>query len=103
MKVWLDDEREAPEGWEREYTPGGCVSMLRGGRVTHLSLDQDLGPWGTGYTVLCWLEREVACRRWRHSLPEITIHSANPVGRARMEAAIRSIQRWNEGEVRDGE
>ena len=47
----------------------------------------------TGYDVLLWLEREVAEGRWLFPLPEIGVHSANPVGRARMEQAIASIRR----------
>lgn len=103
MKLWLDDEREAPEGWQRTYTATGCIGALRTGKVTHLSLDHDLGTEATGYDVLCWIERAQRVNVPAFALPEIAIHSANPVGRARMEAALRSIRNWNESEVRDGE
>ena len=43
--------------------------------------------------MLVWLEREVAAGRWRRPLPGITIHSGNPVGRARMLRALRTIHR----------
>jgi hypothetical protein len=61
-------------------------------------LDHDLGLdtdefEATGYTVLTWLEAEIAHERWPFPLPTLRIHSANPVGRARMERAIASIQR----------
>jgi hypothetical protein len=46
-----------------------------------------------GYDVVLWLEREVAEGRWVFRLPEISVHSANPVGRTRMERAIASIER----------
>jgi hypothetical protein len=69
-----------------------------------LSLDHDLGldsleAERTGYTVLTWLEAEIAHERWPFPLPQITIHSANPVGRARMERAIESIHRLHAQQV----
>ena len=98
MRVWLDDVREAPSGWVRATTPGEAIGLLRAGEVSELSLDHDLGLADggrelTGYDVVLWIEREVAEGRWIVPLPEIRIHSANPVGRARMERAIASIKR----------
>ena len=98
MKVWLDDVRPAPAGWIRATTPEGAIELLRSGEVGELSLDHDLGldtgeAERSGYSVLLWLEREVAERRWLFPLPAIRIHSANPVGRARMERAVASIER----------
>jgi hypothetical protein len=40
-----------------------------------------------------WLEEAVATGTWTFPIPEIRVHSANPVGRRRMEQAIDSIQR----------
>ena len=98
MRVWLDDLREAPPGWVRVRTPEEAIGLLETGDVTEASLDHDLGLLGgererTGYDVVLWLEREVAEGRWIIPLPEIRVHSANPVGRARMERAIVSIRR----------
>jgi hypothetical protein len=107
VRVWLDDLREAPAGWVRIKTPEEAIELLRAGEVTELSLDHDLGldtedAERTGYDVLLWLEREVAEERWGFPLPSIRIHSANPVGRARMERAIASIERLRGGRPRDG-
>lgn len=44
-------------------------------------------------TVLLWLEREVGNGRWTGPIPEMAVHSANPVGRDRMLRVIRTIQR----------
>jgi NAD+-processing family protein with receiver domain len=101
VRVWLDDEREAPAGWMRTRTPAETIGLLRTGQVRELSLDHDLGLASeeseqTGYDVLVWLEREVAEGRWRSPLPAIRVHSANPVGRARMERAIAAIERLGE-------
>jgi hypothetical protein len=98
VRVFLDDMREAPAGWVRTYTPEETIELLETGQVAELSLDHDLGldtPAGerTGYSVLVWLEREVGEGRWSFLLPRITIHSANPPGRLRMERAIESIHR----------
>ncbi len=95
MKIYLDDEREAPEGWMRTYTPAATIKMLRSGRVTHLSLDHDLGfedTIGTGYDVLLWLEEQVMLHGF--TPPEITVHSANAGARPKMEQAIEAIRRF---------
>lgn len=94
MKLYLDDERPTPEGWVRAYTAPEAIALLQTGQVTHLSLDHDLGPKeaGTGYDVCLWVEKQV----WERAFdfenpfipPEMTVHSANPVGRKRMELAI---------------
>lgn len=74
--------------------PDEVIDALKRGDVDELSLDHDLGDdkRGTGYDVLLWIEEEVH-RRPAFDVPHISIHSANPVGRARMEAAIRAIER----------
>lgn len=95
MKVFLDDERATPEGWVRAFWPEDVIELLKGGKVAELSLDHDLGDdeHGTGYTVLLWLEEQVAV----HGLtpPVIRIHSANSSARLKMEAAIESIIRFS--------
>lgn len=93
MKIYLDDLRPAPEGWTRAYWPEDAIALLEAGGVTHVSLDHDLGDdaHGTGYSVILWIEEAVATRGF--TPPEIAIHSANPVGRARMQRGIDAIQR----------
>ena len=98
MKVWLDDVRDAPDGWVHVRTPEEAIELLRSGKVKEISLDHDLGLASdeaerTGYDVLRWLEEAVANGGWPFRLPEIRVHSANPVGRRRMEQAIDSIRR----------
>ena len=91
MKVFLDDERIAPEGWVQVRWPEEVINLLRSGNVTHLSLDHDLGDdqHGTGYDVLLWIEQEAVLHRFVP--PEIKIHTANPAARQRMLAAVDSI------------
>ncbi len=93
MKVFLDDERPAPDGWTAVRWPEAAIALLAQGNVAELSLDHDLGDdaRGTGYDVLLWIEEQVACAGFVP--PTMRVHSANPAGRARMEAAIASIMR----------
>ena len=93
MKVYLDDLRESPSDWTRVYWPEEAIKLLETGTVVEISLDHDLGDdvRGTGYDVILWIEEAVVTRGF--SPPIIKIHSANPVGRARMERGIESIQR----------
>ena len=71
--------------------------------MDEISLDHDLGlatsvSERTGNAVLAWLEEAVAPRAWEHPLPEMHIHSANPVGRQRMAQAIETIRRLAEAQ-----
>ena len=93
MKVFLDDERTPPPGWTRVYWPDEVIGLLKTGQVTELSLDHDLGDdqRGTGYSVVLWIEEEVALNGFNP--PRIKVHSANSSARAKMEAGIESIER----------
>ena len=94
LYVWLDDVRPAPEGWTWVKTPEEVVALLETGRVERLNLDHDLGldEDRTGYAVLVWLEEAVMLRGFT-APASIAIHSANPVGRQRMQRAIEAIAR----------
>ena len=93
MKVFLDDERAAPEGWVRARWPDEVIALLEAGNVEELSLDHDLGDdeRGTGYNVLLWIEEAVALRGFQP--PRLKVHSANSSARQKMEAAINAIYR----------
>jgi len=93
MKVYLDDVREAPQGWTRVYWPDEAIALLERGGVVDLSLDHDLGDdlRGTGYDVVRWIEEAVVLREF--TPPRIAVHSANPVARDRMLRGIEAIER----------
>lgn len=77
MKVFLDDQRDTPEGWVRTYSVADTISLLRTRLVTHLSVDNDLGAGQIeGFKTLDWLEEEVHFDN-SFPVPEITIHSSN--------------------------
>lgn len=92
MRVFLDDERQTPDGWTRVYWPDEAISLLQTGTVAEISLDHDLGDdaRGTGYDVLLWIEEQVAL--YGMTAPKMIVHSANSSARIKMEAAIRAIE-----------
>jgi hypothetical protein len=61
MRIFLDDERPTPQGWVRALWPQEVIALLKGGGVTEVSLDHDLGDdeRGTGYDVVLWVEEVV--------------------------------------------
>jgi hypothetical protein len=92
MKVFLDDERQTPDGWWRVYTPEQTIGMLESGLVTHLSLDHDLGEedlFGCGYDVVLWIEEQVVTNNFKP--PLMLVHSANPSARLKMQSGITQI------------
>ena len=91
MKVYLDDEREAPTGWRRVYWPDEAIDLLKTGKLTEISLDHDLGDdeHGTGYDVILWIKEAVVTQGLRP--PKIKVHSSNLSARIKMELGIKSI------------
>jgi len=94
IKVYLDDLRTEPEGWVLVKTAQEAIDLLITNDVAEISLDHDLGEEenGTGYDVITWLEEAVYERNFKP--PVIHIHTANPVGRDKMEAVVRNILRF---------
>ena len=80
MRVWLDDLRPAPEGWEWARTVDEAIALLCTNEVLEASLDHDLGEEvDEGYRLVLWMaEHEV----WPSE--GITVHYANPPGVLRM-------------------
>ena len=93
MKVYLDDERDTPEGWKRVYWPDEAIELLKTNSVQEISLDHDLGDdeRGTGYDVVLWIEEAVAINNFVP--PIIKVHSANSSARAKMELGVANIER----------
>jgi hypothetical protein len=95
MKVFLDDERQTPEGWVRVYWPDEAIELLKTGQVSEISLDHDLGDdqRGTGYDVLLWIEEMVVLNHFEP--PIIHVHSANSSAREKMLRAVGQIGKLN--------
>jgi len=92
MKLWLDDLRPAPAGFEWVKTHDEAIEKLATGQVKFISFDHDLGENKSGYDVACLIERW--CEEKRITCPEWEIHSDNPVGQGRINAAMASARRF---------
>jgi len=94
LKVYLDDERTAPDGWVQVRWPDEAIELLKTGTVIELSLDHDLGDdsRGTGYDVINWLEEQVVINHFHP--PIVTVHSANPSARIKMLLGLDTIARY---------
>ena len=103
INLWLDDIRDPTEygyvGWTWVKTYDDAISLLKTGDVVRASLDHDLSLLATlgypdkemtGYDVVCWMEE---FNVW----PEegVYVHSANPVGRQRMELVLKKYNKLN--------
>ena len=88
MKLYIDDVREAPEGWTRcESFKDALVVIAEAwcGTVDleAVSFDHDLGKGPTGYDLA---KRMVDCGVWP---TDLYCHSMNPVGRERIVGLLR--------------
>jgi hypothetical protein len=93
MKIWLDDLRPAPLGFEAVRSVNEAIAVIteaeeNGLEIELLDLDHDLGDYaedgGDAIKLLDWLAE-------RETFYPIEIHTANPVGRANRE---RMIERY---------
>ncbi len=93
VKLWLDDLRPAPEGYELVRSVREAQAVIEqieteGGTIEVIDLDHDLGDYaqfgGDGIKLLDYLLE-------RDTLYPVKFHTANPVGRANME---RMVQRY---------
>ena len=93
MKIWVDDLRPVPSGYVGTKSVNETIELIEklenaGERIELLDLDHDLGDYasqgGDAIKILDYLAE-------RGTFYPVTIHTANPVGRANME---RMIQRY---------
>ena len=99
VHLWLDDERDMPKNFNLHVRSSSlAIEVLQSGlTVVEVSLDHDLGDWGSGYDVAKWIEGEA----YFGNMPRLSwhIHSANPVGCERMAMALRNADKyWKERE-----
>ena len=92
MRVFLDDLRPTPVGWDRTYTVEETIELLKTRTVSHLSLDNDLGiGLKEGYIVMDWLE-EMSYFDNTFPIPEINIHSSNAARKQYMQLVNMRIR-----------
>jgi hypothetical protein len=97
IRLWIDDLRPAPDAsWTIARSSAAAIGILSSGRVVRVSFDHDLGGSDTAMRVIEWLE--VRCEQDpTFPLPAATVHSANPVGAARLRDALAAIARRRAG------
>ena len=96
MKIWLDDVRPAPSGFELALSVNQAKALVlkaeeKGVKIELIDCDHDLGDYyldgGDGIKLLDWL-----CERG--TFYPIALHTANPVGRDNMQRLINRY--WNQ-------
>lgn len=93
MRIWLDDERLPPsDKWTWAKTAEEALEFLKNDRVEELSFDHDLGEGKTGYDVAKWIEEMAASGALDPILWKV--HSANPVGRKNITAAMKKADEF---------
>ena len=96
IKIWLDDVREAPEGYCRCHSVNEAIKKIiecekEYAVIDEINCDHDLGDYasdgGDGIKLIDWLAE-------RKTHYPVKLHTMNPVGRENMQ---REIDRyWNE-------
>lgn len=96
MKLWIDDEREPPHDWDWAQTYLEALCAIAVGvaekSLEAISFDHDLGGYITGYDLACVVERLAASGAMNWYRGELRCHSANPVGRKRIEQVCKATQ-----------
>lgn len=96
MKLWLDDLRPVPYGYEGARSVNEAKQLIleaehNGIEIEALDLDHDLGDYadqgGDVIRLLDWLAE-------RETFYPVEIYTANPVGRANMERILARY--WGE-------
>ena len=94
MRVWLDDIRKMPEGYDVWVkTVDTAIELIDKGIVTHISLDNDLGEdKEVGYFVACYIENLA----YHKAIPKLTwaVHTMNPVARKVMTQALENADKF---------
>lgn len=101
MKLYIDDIRPAPDGWQQARTVTDAIRFLDmfGGEVTEISIDHDISyavevagtqrpfPSPENFTAVA----RYICAAYVEDLgklEKITVHSANPVGAREIELLL---------------
>lgn len=95
VKLWIDDVRPPPDdSWVWSKSSEHALAVFRVSEVSHVAFDFDLGETDTAERVAVLLE-DMA--RTSPSFPSWSIHSANPVGAARLKMILERAERvWKE-------
>ena len=90
IKIWVDDVRTVPNGYVGTKSVNDTIALIEkteaeGGNIELIDLDHDLGDFacfgGDAIKILDYLVE-------RETFYPVTLHTANPVGRANMQRMI---------------
>ena len=93
MKLYVDDVRIIPEGWDYARNYSEAIVKLLTIEYDEISLDHDIASYDvngkemTGYDIVMWLATRKMLGQG-HVPNIIHCHSANPVGRKNIESVV---------------
>jgi hypothetical protein len=93
FRVWLDDVRPMPEGFNLWYkNPSELLDLVKTNGVSYISFDNDLGTLYDGY----WLAMQIESLAFHGKINPIgwDVHSDNPAGRKNINYAMESAWRF---------
>jgi len=110
LRLWLDDERPAPDGWIgcRNFVDLWIYLVDDWSQIEEISFDHDLGteddPFPArrnGTTITRWILEQLHLAGekspWQKHRWKWSVHSSNPVGRANMIANLKAMDKiWNQ-------
>lgn len=87
MKLFIDDERPAPKGWELALTSSAALAAIAAqaydGPLESVSFDHDLGGDDTTRPVVLWM-----CEN-DHWPESVYVHTGNPIGEEWLVGMVR--------------
>lgn len=98
MKLYIDDIRPAPEGWQQARTVTDAIRFLHSFKVDEISFDHDISyavevagtqrpfPSPENFTAVAYYFKLLYSSR--DEKPKVIIHSANPVGAKEIEKIL---------------
>lgn len=106
MKLYVDDIRPAPEGWQQARTVTDAIRFLAqfGHSVDTVSLDHDISyavevagtqrpfPSPENFTAVARFMVEFYTRELAGRKPKVIIHTANPVGGKELENILNDFE-----------
>ena len=96
MRIWLDDVRPMPEGydfWAKTAQEAWQTLVNTMDKDLFVSFDHDLGQYYTGYDLAKMIEHDCFHGLFPYHIGW-AIHSANPVGRKNIEQAMGNADKY---------
>lgn len=96
MKIWLDDVRKMPTGYDMWCKNAhDAISLIETGKVTHISFDHDLGGFALIYSG-GYVANAIEQLAFQGKIPRLTweCHSMNPEGKRYIIFAMKSADRF---------